>query len=540
MKCMTDRNYTTEYDVGILGYWFNKNYGAVLTTYALYKAVEQCGYNPVLLDIPLAMEKIEGNYTDDTEAGRQFIAQNCNVSERYTHRFQLSNLNQKCESFLVGSDQLWHTCRNQYRNKGGEFFLDFVDDCKKKLSYATSFGDDEFKGSGFDKRILSKLLHRFDGISVREKSARDICKNIFGVEAEVLPDPIFLHDKEFFEELSEKKTDSDRSREYILAYLLHPTEEKQELIKKIAENYGMELVVIPDANDNYKKYDGCAAWTVNIEENTTIPNWLSYFNNAKYVITDSYHGVVLSVVFEKAFLGLYPRNGIDRFVSLAKMLKIEDRVCFWGTSEQATELMEKPIDYEQIALALKAEKSKAWKWLDENLSKKKIVEDISDIEVERYRYDTVAAALSRSVNARLVQHTTIFERKNKRLENEIMKNRKLLLGLFFNDVFFGKKVLIRGAGRHTTELLKLLPSACEVLGIVAKEQKMKSIEGMKVYNDFAAFDEKDVDYVIISSYRYAKEMEEELEGTRYEQKIFNMYTELSKKGITLGKEFYQM
>lgn len=540
MKRTVEKNYTTEYDVGILGYWFNKNYGAVLTSYALYKAVEQCGYKTVLLDLPVTMDKIEGNYCDENEAGRCFISQNCNVSERYTHRFQLSNLNQKCESFLVGSDQLWHTCRNQYRNKGGEFFLDFVDSCKKKLSYATSFGDDEFKGSGFDKRILSKLLRRFDGISVREKSAQDICKNTFGVEAEVLPDPIFLHDKKFYESLIEKKNAPDRSKEYILAYLLHPTQEKQELIKQIAESYGKKLVVIPDANDNYKKYDGCADWIINVEENTTIPNWLSYFSNAKYVITDSYHGVVLSVIFEKAFLGLYPRNGIGRFVSLAKMLKIEDRICFWGTSGQAIELMEKPIDYEQIALILKEEKSKAWKWLDENLASQNSVADISDIEVERYRQDTVAAALSRSVNARLVQHKTIFERKNKRLENEIIQNRKLLLCLFFKDVFLGKKVLIRGAGRHTTELVKLLPSECAVLGIVAKEQKMNSIEKINIYEDLDAFDEKDVDYVIISSYRYAKEMEEELKGTRYEQKIFNMYTELLKKGITLDKEFYQM
>ena len=107
-------------------------------------------------------------------------------------------------------------------------------------------------------------------------------------------------------------------------------------------------------------------------------------------------------------------------------------------------------------------------------------------------------------------------------------------------MFSGKNVLIRGAGRHTSELLQLLPSECNVLGIVAKEQKMKGFENLNIHENFEAFDSNSVDYVIISSYQYAQEMEEELTGTQYEQKSFNMYTELSKKGIVLKKEFYQM
>jgi len=540
MELRTDRDSSPEYDVGILGYWFNKNYGAVLTTYALYKAVEQCGYRPLLLDLPLTMEKIEGDYSNNAEYGRTFIMQNCIVSDPYTHRFQLSNLNQKCKSFLVGSDQLWHTCRNQYRNRGGEFFLDFVDERKKKLSYATSFGDDEFKGTIFDKKILSKLLQRFDEISVREKSAKDICENVFGVVAEVLPDPIFLHNKEFYEALFAHELECNEGGEYLLVYLLHPTGEKQELIKKLAKKKNVDIIVIPDANDNYIKYDGCVEWTVEVEKAISIPRWIELFCNARYVVTDSYHGVLLSIVFEKSFLGLYPRNGAGRFHSLAELLHIEDRVCFQGADEVAFTLLEQKIDYVAIRSTLQEEKDRAWEWIRKNLSSNKGDKDLKDLEIERYRQDTILSVLSRNINARLKQHMHSIKEKNRRLSNEIINNRKLLLCMFLKEMLSGKRVIIRGAGRHTDELIRLLPNDCEILGIVANEVRMSGVEGLEVYSSFDVFENMDIDYVLISSYRYAEEMEAELYHTKYREKIFNIYEELEKKGIIFHKEFYEI
>ena len=158
------------YDIGLVGWWYNLNYGGTLTYYALNKALEKLGYS-------ICMIERSNVCADGDEIPRVFAKKHYNISPKYSLN-DMYKLNELCECFIVGSDQLWNPYLMTW--SGPEFFLSFVNDSTKKMSYATSFGNIEKCDVDFVGEY-KKLLDRFDAISVREDYAVDICKNDFGL-----------------------------------------------------------------------------------------------------------------------------------------------------------------------------------------------------------------------------------------------------------------------------------------------------------------------------------------------------------------------
>ena len=146
-----------KYDVGITGYWWSTNYGSVATYYALYKLIEEYGLKPVLIDRPASNESGEGMNV----FSRKFMDEYAEVSESCQWN-EIYRYNDFCDTFVIGSDQVWTS--TSVKGYNYFFFLDFANDDKNKIAYASSFGE-TFNVDGDISKKASQYLKRFSNIN---------------------------------------------------------------------------------------------------------------------------------------------------------------------------------------------------------------------------------------------------------------------------------------------------------------------------------------------------------------------------------------
>ena len=351
-----------KYDVGILGYWYATNYGSAITYYALYKAIEKNKQVPVLIDRPEKEKDAEGLDVFP----RRFLNSHCNISESVKWE-DIDKLNNICETFVIGSDQVW--TRDAIRITRYLFFLNFVNNNKREIAYAPSFGQDRFEVTAEEHALVSKYLSKFDAISVREQSGKDILKNQFGIEAQHILDPVFLIDIKDYDKLAEESK-VDTSEDFALAYILDPTPDKEEFIRKSAEKLGLKVKIILDGRKG--TYDRNRAKFAYFNDEHILPNmevvdWVKYFKDAKYVLTDSHHGMAMAIIYNKQFIVYANRGrGYTRFTSLLNLLGMADRMI--DNSNQVDEsLIFSDIDYNKVISKLNQERDTAHKWLTKAL-----------------------------------------------------------------------------------------------------------------------------------------------------------------------------
>ncbi len=312
------------YDVGYVGWWYGKNYGSALTNYALNRVLVGMGKSVLMLEFPLLGEVPEEPYIKPNTPIRRFAnhfysQSNLENSNRY-RRF-----NNHCDCFVLGSDQLW----NWYSNReigSYYYFLDFADENHKKIAYATSFGHDS---SFYPKDMIIKLgyyLQRFDKVSVRENSGVDICRDLFGIDADWVADPVFLCSMDDYRKaasLSEKNVGTEK---YLLAYILDPTEDKLKIVRYAAQSKELNYKIILDGQADFEKV-ASQVNDANILRDIDVSDWLNFFMNANYVVTDSFHGFCFSIIFRKECI-IIPNElrGITRFNTLAKWTGMENRI----------------------------------------------------------------------------------------------------------------------------------------------------------------------------------------------------------------------
>ena len=168
-----------KYDVAIYGATMGANYGGLVTYYALYKAIEEMGYSVVMIMPPIPK---------DGEVSVTFATTFCQKYHEVTERVNFDDLkqfNDIADTFVLGSDQIWnHTL---FKGKRESFYLDFVDDKKKKIAYAASFGTDQWEMTPSETEECACLAKMFDAISVREESGVSLCKQHLGVDAVLIP-----------------------------------------------------------------------------------------------------------------------------------------------------------------------------------------------------------------------------------------------------------------------------------------------------------------------------------------------------------------
>lgn len=325
--------------IGILTQPLKTNYGCLMQNFALQKAIECLGHVPLTIRcqhfkfyrnirlLRLFAKHVLGKNIDSVADGKaknlvDFIKRNINVTRLINPPLSFRKLHKyNLDAFIVGSDQVF---RKKYSPHFPSFLLDFLPKGNNalRISYAASFGVDaeKFKEEMDPCSIadMAQSLKRFDSISVRELSGKNICSEFLGVNAKFVLDPTLLFDKAFYCELLEKESQKYpyAKRAPIFAYILDSTEAKDILLRRAISLFGGSV------------FDFLAESKSNLEEpHPPISDWLNGFYSSDFVITDSFHGTVFSIIFNKPFvvLGNYNR-GMERFISLLALVGLDDRL----------------------------------------------------------------------------------------------------------------------------------------------------------------------------------------------------------------------
>lgn len=374
---------------GIITLPFNANYGGILQNFALQHTLRKMGHEVLTISrysdpMPLKMKilslgkriirRISGNNvilrTWPTQPELQIIWQNTNrfIKEniQVTHTLksenEFRNLKQySFEAFIVGSDQVW---RPKYAPDLENHFLGFTTGQSdlKRVAYAASFGVDNWEFSATQTKNCSQLAKNFDAVSVREFSGVNLCKNHLEIDAIQVIDPTLLVSASEYRQLVEKYDAPDFSKK-LVTYVLDKSPDKKELIKKISEALSLETVsVMPlhffrEVGKN--RVNDCIV--------PPVTHWIKGFMDAQFVITDSFHGTVFAIIFNKPFIAVGNiKRGMARFYALLKTFGLEERL-ITDNKTDLTELLNKPIDFEKVNLILEEKKKDALAFLSSAL-----------------------------------------------------------------------------------------------------------------------------------------------------------------------------
>lgn len=338
------------FDIGLM-LNMSDNYGSIATNYALYKKITDEGKRAAVID----------NLVYEGELALRFARKYMKLCSDFMERGDTKAVNQCFGTYIVGSDISWDWNLNRWSRPPQYMMLGFADAGKRLISYAPSFGS--LKGKNdigkYEMALYAHYLKRFEAISVREDYGVVMCKELFGVEAIQVVDPVFLCDKQVWYELS-AVSQIKFDEEYLLAYILDPTPVKRQVILDIAKNLKKRFVVILDQELNYENNRK----QMNLDENLVRPeftDWLAYFHHASYIITDSMHGVCFSILFGKRFVAIKNRSK-GRFESLANLIGYPQLFYDDCSLLLGKDNIFKEIDYDNIykRIDLKQKESEAW------------------------------------------------------------------------------------------------------------------------------------------------------------------------------------
>lgn len=313
--------------IGILTQPLKSNYGGVIQNWALHQVLKKMGHNPITIDFqhresishwakiniyrflksiftpsiiyeyyPLKVKRpyIFGSFID------KYID-----TTKIVYKYTPSLIKKyKLDCIIIGSDQVW---RPKYNYEClFDMYGQFVKQENFKLiSYAASFGTNEWEYSDEQTIKCTKLIKRFCGISVRERGGVKLCKEKFMKDVTLVLDPTLLLTKEDYLNLI-NDTPPLIDKPFLAAYILDPTKEIEKFVSKKAETLGLLPLIIKSGD---------------ISELTPL-QWISIFRDASYIVTDSFHGSVFSLIFEKQFesLGNLSR-GSARFDVIKELIR---------------------------------------------------------------------------------------------------------------------------------------------------------------------------------------------------------------------------
>jgi hypothetical protein len=372
----------------------HSNYGGILQAYALQRVVRDLGYLPVTdtskplplqrrmrrrlwdvrrgirMSLPARFDWRWRSAREATASQRAFIARHITggsfVERAYTRRGR-ALLARRFRTFVVGSDQVW---RASYADLPAQF-LDVVDDLDgdrpRRMSFAASFGvDDIAEYRDGDRARVAELIRKFDAVSVREAAGVRICRDEFGVHAERHVDPTMLLPADHYRQLAARAGVAPApATGRLLVYRLDANDHLERTERELAERLGvpsLELLPTGGPSPSYREY----AQNRSAYDLPSIEQWLACFASADFVATDSFHGCVFSILFNRPFV-VYANasRGASRFDTLLGIFGLEHHL----TSASSTAVDERVFapDWASVNRVLDAERSRALAYLTANL-----------------------------------------------------------------------------------------------------------------------------------------------------------------------------
>ena len=362
-------------------YWSSKeNYGQLLQCFAMQQFLKKMGHSPFLIKYnPITIvrkisifQKLISyifHFSAYVEYAKQLFMQRkakkyIDVSANLKRDFNsfLKNYivsTEKCytqddlfktlpeaNAYICGSDQVW----------GGDemYYLPFVPDGKKIIAYAPSFGG----VNKFSKEYISRLkknLERFDFLGIREQSGVDLCKNLGFSNAVKVVDPTLLLSSVDYDSI---RIETKHSKPYIFLYLLgNPCACKVEDIYKFAEMNNLDVVYVASQNQN-DKYE---------KVSPQIGEWLDYLAKSEFVITNSFHCTVFSLIYKKKFMTIPLVGAFQRMnTRIEELLSCSDlkQAIYKGNIEF---IYRHPFDFSKFYLYKNKEMERSFSYLMSNL-----------------------------------------------------------------------------------------------------------------------------------------------------------------------------
>lgn len=334
---MTQKN-----KVAIMTWYSYRNYGTALQAAAMSYTVKKMAYDvdfiqythkPISevrnISVSLLFKKVHNTLrrkflqTYSSEAlekkFRDFVKSSISETEPCRSYPELYDLNARYAAFLCGSDQIWSPiCYDP------KYFLPFVEEENRMIAYAPSIGSTEISNPVI-RDCMATYISRFRHLSVREQQGADLIRKLTGQEAKVVLDPTLLMNSYEWDGYIEKDQVQKISGDYIICYFLGASEKYMGYVRMLSRTMKIPYYVIP-VTINQKRSEACVPFEVGPCE------FVSLIKNAKYVITDSFHGTAFSINYNipfsvfKRFGDNDPKNQNSRIFNLLGMLGLEGRL----------------------------------------------------------------------------------------------------------------------------------------------------------------------------------------------------------------------
>ena len=348
------------------------NYGAVLQAYALQKFLKNEEYEVKVIDYtPKYIRKSYNknklkriirpmlrfyDFRKSNKVFGDFLNNNVSLTKkRYYSYNELVNNPPEFDCFIAGSDQIWNC--NIENGKDDAFFLRFVGEDKIKMSYAASIAMNEIPEE--QKERFKRNLQDFDHISVREQTGINLLQQIGIKNVEKVLDPVYLLEREQWDEFADKSSLNLEKEKYILAYGFKRQKDLYQYARKLATSKGYKLYSI---NTNFEdKFLDVDKYFYNATPN----DFVHLVRNAQDIVTNSFHGLSFSIIYNKP-VHQFKKSGNEnsRMTDLLEELKMSKRLV------NNNEIITNTIDYNETNKIIKENRKKSIDFLNNSLGEK--------------------------------------------------------------------------------------------------------------------------------------------------------------------------
>lgn len=353
--------------IGLLSMQRVKNYGSVLQAYSLKKIIEDIVGEEVkfidptyddyyLANMPIVdSDDYEGNadYSMNTVLRYYRRIKNHIINKRFEkeiYKFQKEHLkldsesrNEKYDLVVEGSDEVFKCTREVYKdlygsNKNG----------KKMITYAAACGSADI--SGFDDETLAALktdMANYSAMSVRDEHTRDFVSQLYNGPIEMHMDPVLMG------KLGDRKHDSVKEKNYMLVYgYSYRIRNKDEIeaIKRFAKARDLKIIAVGAPQLWCDKYVAVSPFML-----------LDYFYNASYVVTDTFHGTIFSIINHVKFATIVRKTNKNKLLALISQLDLNDRIL--EKPENLEKIITQDIDYNKVDRIISGQKERTRDYL---------------------------------------------------------------------------------------------------------------------------------------------------------------------------------
>lgn len=361
---------------GVLTWYSTYNYGTALQAYSVTKILNDNGFKAeiiayrkncsvakkskldrikeTMVRIPPAMVRriFWSQLRKKKELFEKFLSNDMPQSKPYFTKDELVKDVRDYKGFVCGSDQIWTPVPE---GMDTTYFLDFVPNDIKKISYAPSIGYPSIPKE--KKEVMGQLISRIDYLSIREEHGAELIKEICDCNAKVVVDPTLLITKEKWVEFAVK---SDIEEPYILCYFLGKRKETRKFAEDLKRKTGFKIINIPvEIGDFF--------WGDEIRLAVGPKEFVGLIMGASYICSDSFHGVIFSANLEKNFFALCRYKSNDkknqnlRLVNILSKLDLLDQMVMDEEKYCMDDYME--INYDKSRKKLSEQRDESLKFL---------------------------------------------------------------------------------------------------------------------------------------------------------------------------------